>query len=166
MLGDDVVEQPVGLVLKVLDLPAVLSAEKRAVKTDPVGDLELAVEHPDQKQEHADAQDRLSEQGRGAYGALAGCHRDGVVVVKAGGGGGVAVGPLLAGERRQENGDAEGANGGKQALDAVVEGAHVAEVDEADVDQLEEEVSFDQALGDLPTTEVGENGHHGEGGEQ
>ena len=63
MVGDDIVEQPVRLVLQVLDLPAVPGGEGGAVEAQPVRDLELPVEEPDQGHEKREAEDRLQEEG-------------------------------------------------------------------------------------------------------
>ena len=60
--GDDVAQQPVGLVPHGPDLAAMLVGLHVAVVMQAVADLELAVEEPDEEEEEEEGQDCLLEQ--------------------------------------------------------------------------------------------------------
>lgn len=60
--GDDVAQQPLGLVPHGLDVGAVLVGLLVAVVVQPVADLELPVEKPDQQKEQEEGQDGLGDQ--------------------------------------------------------------------------------------------------------
>ena len=59
MLGNDVVQQPIGLLLLHLHVLAVLLRLHVAVETQPVADLELAIEEPDEEEEEDHIEDDL-----------------------------------------------------------------------------------------------------------
>ena len=60
--GDDVAQQPFGLVTHVLDLEAMLVSLHIPVVMKPVTDLKLPVEEPDEEQQQEEGQDGLMEQ--------------------------------------------------------------------------------------------------------
>lgn len=62
MDGDDVAQQPLRLVPHGLDLGAVLVCLLVAVVVQPVADLKLTVEEPDQQKEQKEGQDGFGDQ--------------------------------------------------------------------------------------------------------